>query len=95
MHSQSFCSNSPALRHRPTLVALFACIACLPAKAAALTTCRPDDSVLVCNLRSVLTFLNSAAILLGVLLLLAIVLAIRACRRKPRKISPNDITTDA
>lgn len=63
--------------------------------ASLLGPCQPGDSEFLCQLRSVLTLLDVAAILLGLLLLIAVFAAIRAYRRKPRKIAPEDISPDA
>lgn len=66
-----------------------------PAQAALLDTCRPTDSAFVCRLRSVLTLLQTAAGILALLLIVAVLAAVRAYRRKPRIIAPEDITSDA
>lgn len=64
------------------------------AHAALLRGCEPSDSALLCRMRSVLTLLNAAAVLLGLVLLVAILAAVRAYRRKPRKLTLDDINTD-
>lgn len=70
-------------------------VATSTAHAATLTTCQAGDSAFLCHLRSFLTLLDTAAWGLGSLLVIAIVLAVRAYRRKGRKLSPEDITSDA
>ena len=67
----------------------------LPAHATLLRACRPTDTPLVCRLQSFLTLLDAAAIILAALLIVAILAAVRAYRRKGRKLSPDDITPDA
>ncbi len=67
--------------------------AALPAHAMA-EACQPSDSAFLCRMRSVLTFLDTAAVLLGMLLVLAISAAVWAYRRKPRKLTPDDISSD-
>jgi hypothetical protein len=58
-------------------------------------SCKPGDSALLCRLRSVLTMLYTAAGILAVLLLFAVLAAVRAYKRKGRKLTPDDITPDA
>jgi hypothetical protein len=65
------------------------------AHASLLRACDPSDTVLVCRLRSVLTLLTTAAGILGALLLFAVLAAVRAYRRKPRKLSPDDINSES
>ena len=62
---------------------------------AAWRSCRPTDSPLLCRLDSLLTFLYAAAALLGLLLFLAVLAAVRTYKRKARKITPDEITPDA
>ena len=64
-------------------------------QAAVLRACRPSDSPLVCHLESVLTFLYAAAALLATLLIVAVVAAVGAYRRKSKKLSPDEIISDA
>lgn len=67
----------------------------LPIQAALLRACRPSDSPLVCRLESILTFLYAFAAFLGLLLVVAVLAAVRAYRRKSKKLSPDEITPDA
>ena len=67
----------------------------VPAHATLLRACRPTDTPLVCKLQSFLTLLDAAAIILAALLIVAVLAAVRAYRRKGRKLSPDDITPDA
>ena len=60
-----------------------------------LRVCRPADFSLVCRLQGLLALLEIAAPILAVLLALAVFAAVRAYRRKPRKLTPEDITPDA
>lgn len=61
----------------------------LPARAAVLLDCEPKDSLLVCQLRSLLAVLHTVAIILGFLLAVAILFAVRAYRSKPRNTLPH------
>ncbi len=62
---------------------------------ALIRACRPTDTPLVCQLQSLLTFLDAAAIFLGLLLIIAVLAAVRAYKRKPKKLTPDEITPDA
>ena len=62
---------------------------------AAFRACRPTDKPLVCRLESILTFLYTAAGILGFLLMVAVFAAVRTYKRKARKLSPDEITPDA
>ena len=63
--------------------------------AALLRACRPTDSPLLCRLESLLTLLYAAAAVMGLLLIVAVLAAVRAYRRKGRKITPDEVTPDA
>ena len=65
-----------------------------PGHAALLETCRVSDSELTCKLRSILAMLDTAAWILGLLLFVAVVAAVFAYRRKPRKLRPEEIVPD-
>ncbi len=97
MHAHPTSSNSVdsrrAKRAIPSCVVVFLASVATPANAMA-AACQPTDSVFLCRLRSVLTFLDTAAVLLGILLILAVLAAVWAYRRKPRKLTPDDITPD-
>ncbi len=84
-----------AARMLVAVVLGFATFAPQPVEAMLLRACRPTDSALVCRLQSVLTLLDAAAGILGALLLFAVFAAVRAYRRKPRKLAPEDIIPDA
>ena len=66
-----------------------------PPAHAAFRACRPTDKPLVCRLESILTFLYTAAAILGFLLAVAVFAAVRTYKRKGRKLSPDEITPDA
>ena len=57
--------------------------------------CGPADSPLVCRLKSILTMLYTAAGILALLLIIAVVAAILVYRRNSRKLKIKDITPDA
>jgi hypothetical protein len=87
--------NAFRLAYHPLAVGVGLAVAS-PAHAAVLSaTCRPSDSDLACRLRSVLTILDTAAWILGSLLIIAVLAAVRAYRKKPRKITPDQITPDS
>ena len=66
----------------------------VPAYAAILQTCRTGDSPLACQLRSVLGVLDTAAWILGLLLVVAVATAVVAYRRKPRKLTREEVSAD-
>ena len=76
------------------MATLFALVAVSRAHAATVEGCHPRDTDLVCHLRSFLTLLDATAWVLAVVLLLAVLLAIRACRSRSRKLTHKEISLD-
>ena len=88
-------ARSPLLVGAPLLCdgrrRLPACLLLLYApsmQAAVLRACRPTDTPLVCRLQAVLNVLYAAAIILAALLIVAVLAAVRAYNRKPKKLTP-------
>ncbi len=94
--------SSHSLPTRPARLSTFGactatllCLVSTPAYAVLLSPCRASDSQLACRLRSVLDVLEVMAWILGLLLLVAALSAVRAFRRKQKKLRPEDIAPDA
>ena len=78
------------------LLCLLTMLQAAPVHALTITEgCRPGDSLLLCRLQSVLTLLYTAAGILALLLVIAVVAAFLVYRRNAHKHIVKDVTSDA
>ncbi len=89
-HPSSTYPRRGALTRMSTWTALVLSFAAPVVHAAVLPSCRPSDSDLVCRLRSVLSTLETVAWILGVLLGMAVLTAVRVHKRKADRLSRDE-----